>query len=340
MAPKARQTAFLTAVFAHRAARQTRTAPLHLQLNEVTLAHYEAAALVKLRKSSKEFGDEQARVIPGPFSVDLGTQSLPAVTVSRSGVCFDDGDSEDAGDADVSGLWLTWKDLEGMNKKNRTGAYECDRDGCAKIAEFSDETQRSLSLLPLRDGVPPTVIVGGFGMHRLKSSDPGEDTNLKMQALGKVRGHALDICTGLGYTAVALAGINAVDSVLTIELDPSMINIQRRNPWSSELFTNAKIERVVGDATMVLPTIEASSFDVIVHDPPAQAMSGELYSTEFYKELSRVLRRGGKLYHYIGDPESKEAGRLFKGVVNRMRSVGFDVTVAKRAFGIVAKPSA
>ena len=67
-------------------------------------------------------------------------------------------------------------------------------------------------------------------------------------------------------------------------------------------------------------------------------MSGELYSAEFYAALRRVLRDGGTLYHYIGDPTSKASGKLFKGVLERLREVGFSsVKIHPEAYGVVAK---
>lgn len=175
-------------------------------------------------------------------------------------------------------------------------------------------------------------------MHRIKSADPGEDTRMKLEALGQPpRGRCLDVCTGLGYTAIALADCVDVESVITIELDPTMVEIQRRNPWSAKLFQSEKIERLIGDAVEVLPTFEDDSFDVVIYDPPAQAMSGELYTLEVYQQLRRILRRKGKLYHYIGDPESKESGRLFKGVMKRLREAGYGtVKPVKFAYGVVA----
>lgn len=49
------------------------------------------------------------------------------------------------------------------------------------------------------------------------------------------------------------------------------------------------------------------------------------------------MKRGGGLFHYIGDPGSAESGRLFRGVKDRLVEAGFqDVKVAKEAFGVAA----
>ena len=40
--------------------------------------------------------------------------------------------------------------------------------------------------------------------------------------------------------------------------------------------------RLLGDATELVPLLPAAAFDCAVHDPPAQAMAGELYSVPRY----------------------------------------------------------
>jgi hypothetical protein len=44
------------------------------------------------------------------------------------------------------------------------------------------------------------------------------------------------------------------------------------------------------------------------------------------------------LFHYIGNPESKESGRLYGGIAQRLKDAGFGkVKKASRAFGLVAE---
>ncbi|HRW51172.1 MAG TPA: spermine synthase, partial [Caldilinea sp.] len=79
------------------------------------------------------------------------------------------------------------------------------------------------------------------------------------------------------------------------------------------------------------------SFDAIIHDPPMFSLAGELYSLAFYRELLRVLRRGGRLFHYIGNPESKSGATVTRGVVRRLTEAGFRrVQERAQAFGVVA----
>jgi len=50
-----------------------------------------------------------------------------------------------------------------------------------------------------------------------------------------------------------------------------------------------------------------------------------------------VLKRGGRLFHYIGDPNSKASGNVTKGVMRRLQDAGFKRVVRRpEAFGVVA----
>ena len=108
--------------------------------------------------------------------------------------------------------------------------------------------------------------------------------------------------------------------------------------WSADLFSHEKVTRLLGDATELVPQLPERHFSFVVHDPPANAMSGELYSEEFYAALRRVLRDGGTLYHYVGDPSSKASGRLFKGIKERLHAAGFkEAKSVQDAYGIIAR---
>jgi len=111
----------------------------------------------------------------------------------------------------------------------------------------------------------------------------------------------------------------------------------RFNPWSRALFDNPKIEQVLGDAFDEVQRFEDSVFSCLIHDPPMLSLAGDLYSGEFYTECYRVLRRNGKMFHYVGDPDSKSGARTTKGVVRRLQEAGFTrVTPKPQAFGVVA----
>ena len=300
--------------------------------SSIVLSHFEACELLKLQKQARDC----CEVIQGSFSIDLGCKDLHSIRVCADGISFNE---TRVNEESVS---ATWRELKKMGKKGKHGAYEIflqDNIAPRKIAGISTTTNMPVSLFPVAPRKAPTMILGGFGMHRLKDTDPGADTDAKIDAAGLkyVHGRVLDVCTGLGYTAIQAGRLENISQVVTIELDELVVEIQRRNPWSADLFENGKIKRHIGNAVEVVKELEEGSFDAIVHDPPAQAIGGELYSSEFYSELGRVCRHGGKLFHYIGDIKSKESGRLYAGIEARLKEVGFgQVRKHFKAYGLTA----
>lgn len=300
------------------------------------LSHFEAAQFLSLRPKAKSLSSTQ--MVKGPFSVDIGSRSIESIFISSEGISKAEYEKSD--DTTTGPTLATWEELRKMSKKGKTGAYECFKDGKSipqKIAGISEQTQVTGSLHPCEEYKAPTLILGGFGMHRFKNTNPQADTIAKIKAVGHFHGHVLDICTGLGYTAIHAAKFEEVNKVTTIELDPLVISIQRRNPWSRELFENEKIQRLQGNGVDVIKQLASNTFSIVIHDPPAQRLAGHLFSEQFYKEIRRVIRTGGKLFHYIGDPDSDESGKLFAGVERRLRGVGFgEIEVNRKAYGLTA----
>ena len=66
-------------------------------------------------------------------------------------------------------------------------------------------------------------------------------------------------------------------------------------------------------------------------------LAGELYGLDFYRECRRVLRGRGRLFHYIGNPESKSGATVTRGVVRRLQEAGFRrINPHPEAFGVTA----
>src|SRR5262249_20281881 len=125
--------------------------------------------------------------------------------------------------------------------------------------------------------------------------------------------------------------------VVTIELDVTVLEVARRNPWSQALFHEARIQQILGDAASQVQTLEAGAFSRIFHDPPTFRLAGALYSEACYRQLFRVLARGGRLFHYIGDLESASGSNVAKGAARRLQAAGFArITRRPEAFGLVA----
>ncbi|GAB4516072.1 MAG: methyltransferase domain-containing protein [Anaerolineae bacterium] len=232
----------------------------------------------------------------------------------------------------AEGVQVTWAQLQSI-AEDENGCFAVEDGDIRKIRTFSEETNRQCSLMPTSGA--PTLLLAGFPMHRIKNTDPAKDTRSKIKALGHVSGRVLDTNTGLGYTAIALSEHAA--HVTTIELDPGVLEIARQNPWSAKLFDNPRITQIIGDSYEEIAAFEDGAFDALLHDPPTLELAGDLYSGVFYREVYRVLRRGGRLFHYIGDPRSVHGARVTKGVIRRLGEVGFQRVQSRAdAFGVAA----
>ncbi|WP_457743098.1 class I SAM-dependent methyltransferase [Thermococcus sp.] len=188
--------------------------------------------------------------------------------------------------------------------------------------------------------IPPTIEINGIRMHRTKGTNPLHDTKSKVNAVKPKEGETiLDTCMGLGYTAIEAAKRGAY--VITIEKDPNVIELAKINPWSRELFTGGRIQVIQGDAFEVVKKFNDETFDAIIHDPPRFSLAGQLYSEEFYRELFRILKPGGRLFHYVGNPGKKYRRKdLQRGVMERLRRAGFvGVKRVEEALGVVARKS-
>ncbi len=232
----------------------------------------------------------------------------------------------------LDGGFLKWGDIEEI-AKSTSSCYVIEEGSPRAIQFYSELTDRVYSLYPTSRA--PTMLVSGLPMHRIKDTDPHQDTLEKIQAIKPLVGQVLDTATGLGYTTIEAS--RTAEHVTTIELDPAALNVCRFNPWSQGLFDNPKITQVIGDSFDVVSEMEAKSFTRVIHDPPAISLAGDLYSGEFYRELYRVMRNQSQLFHYIGDPESKSGRSITAGVIRRLEQAGYrQVRRAPRAFGVVA----
>jgi len=277
----------------------------------IVLSYVQAETLLTAKRQ------EQTTTILSP---DLGISEV-VVQVSQEGVRF------------PSGEHIDWVQVERI-KKADVNCFVVEQNGDVRpIQVFSEATNRMCSLLPTK--YTPSMLIAGFTMHRIVDIDPMQDTLKKIATLTPITGRVLDTATGLGYTAIEAA--KTAEQVVTIELDPGAQEIARLNPWSHGLFNNPKIQQILGDAYEVVPTFDDASFSVILHDPPVFSLAGELYSGAFYRELHRILKRGGKLFHYIGNLDSKSSGTVVRGALKRLQESGFTRVVKRpEAFGVVA----
>ncbi|MCS7136336.1 MAG: RsmD family RNA methyltransferase [Nitrososphaerota archaeon] len=234
---------------------------------------------------------------------------------------------------EVRGRCVDWETIEKSAKRPRD-VYIL-RPGALEPAAIVGE--HFYKLVMVKWGKPPTLEIDGIHMHRIKDVTPDEDTRLKLRNAGSFRGKSvLDTCMGLGYTAIGAISRGAA-FVVTVEVDRNVLELARINPWSREL-ANENVEVILGDVYDVVDTF-GKEFDIIIHDPPRLSLAGHLYSAEFYRKLANVLKPGGILIHYVGQPGIKRGIRLWVGVMRRLREAGFSVRFDETSVSIVARLS-
>jgi len=243
-------------------------------------------------------------------------------------------DLNDRGVTFAGGAQAAWAALEHIAADDN-GCYEVRGTDTTRIQHMSQLSGRLASLYPTAG--PPALLLSGTLMHRIKGIHPGQDTQRKLQPLGRLAStRVLDTATGLGYTAIEAASAGA--RVVTVEWDPAVVDVEHRNPWSAALFTDDAIDRRQGDIAEVIESFEEAAFDHILHDPPVLELAGDLYGVTFYHQLRRVLAPRGRLFHYVGNLDSPSGLRVSRGVVRRLEEAGFqDVRLQPDAFGISAR---
>lgn len=286
----------------------------------MTTMHAPVVSWVQLKPLTAAFKRGELAV---SLSLDLN-MTVSEAHLSASGLHLADG-------------LLPWEAVQNV-LDDENGCFEllrADEAGLlkpGKIQTFSETTSRHCSLYPT-EASAPTLLIAGFPMHRIKNTDPMQDTKAKIRAADP-RGLLLDTSMGLGYTAIEAA--KRAQQVITLELDPAVVEVAGRNPWSRALFTAGNIERRTGDSIDLIEEFEDGTFDRILHDPPTLALAGDLYSGAYYRELYRLLKRGGRLFHYIGDLNSPSGQRTSRGVIERLDAAGFrNVSKRPEAFGVI-----
>ena len=201
------------------------------------------------------------------------------------------------------------------------------KDKGRKIQFFSEDTNKFYQLYFAKEGESPVLRINGVPMHRFIRISPVDDAKLKVKSLNP-KGKVLEIGTGLGYSAIEMAHLPQVTQVITIEKDFEVIHMAKQNPFSAGLFENKKIMLLERDAVDVISEFSDNEFDCIFHDPPTFIMAPDLYTVAFYKKMFRVLKKGGKLWHYApmpGKAKGPEVGNLvINRILKRLKEVGFE----------------
>ena len=184
-----------------------------------------------------------------------------------------------------------------------------------------------------------TIEIDGIRMHQTKLKTPWQDSLDKVNLIPiKSNFTILDTCTGLGYTAIIAA--KKAKLVFTIEYDPYVLEVAKKNSLSEELFSSEKIIKIIGHSYELVHCFPSNYFNAIIHDPPRLKRAGELYSLNFYRELHRILKNNGYLYHYTGTPGAKKGKNIPKGVRKRLSMAGFkNIKWVEHTLGFIARKS-
>ncbi|MFQ6309550.1 class I SAM-dependent methyltransferase [Lysobacter capsici] len=210
--------------------------------------------------------------------------------------------------------------------KDRT-IYYWDGEEFAPVSRFSGSL---IKLVPTQWGAP-TFEIDGIKMLPTMKASPIEDARVKV-ALVEPRGKVvLDTCGGLGYFAACCleAGASAIHS---FEKNEDVLWLRTLNPWSPDpdaASSGGRLRLTHADVSQAIAQIGDASVDALLHDPPRFGIAGELYSQTFYDHLARVLRRGGRLFHYTGSPNKLTSGRdVPREVAKRLEKAGFKAQLA------------
>lgn len=159
------------------------------------------------------------------------------------------------------------------------------------------------------------------------------DTALNiLRSRGKMDARVLDLCTGSGCIACAIANALPASRVVAADIDPRCVSVCRRNVLLNNL--SPRVTSIDADAASTPPLL-IGSFDMIVCNPPyiataeidtldvsvrdyepRKALDGGEDGLYFYREIIRrwktVIRDGGYIVFEVGETQSGEVQKLLR----------------------------
>jgi predicted methyltransferase len=208
--------------------------------------------------------------------------------------------------------------------------YHWDGAAFAPVARFAGAL---LKLVPTEWG-PPTFEIDGIKMLPTAQVSPWEDAARKVSRVAPRGARMLDTCGGLGYFAARALEAGAAD-VHSFEKSPDVLWLRQHNPWSPR-GDEPGYRLECADVLERIGSLASGGYDAVLHDPPRFGIAGELYSQDFYDELTRVLVPRGRLFHYTGTPNRVSRGRdLPREVAARLERAGFKARL--EGDGVVAE---
>ena len=205
--------------------------------------------------------------------------------------------------------------------------YFWDGESFVVVSRFSESL---IKLVPTEWGAP-TFEIDGIKMLPTSKESPIDDARRKVALIEPIGKRVLDTCGGLGYFAACCLA-EGVARVQSFEKNSDVLWLRTLNPWSPDpaaATSGGRLQLAHADVTEAINAIADGSIDALLHDPPRFGIAGELYSQAFYDQFARVLRRGGKLFHYTGSPNKLTSGRdVPREVSKRLEKAGFKTQLA------------
>ena len=208
--------------------------------------------------------------------------------------------------------------------KDRT-IYWWDGEDFAPVSRYAGSL---IKLVPTEWDVP-TFEIDGIKMLPTSKESPLDDARRKVALVQPAGKTILDTCGGLGYFAACCldAGVARMQS---FEKNEDVLWLRTLNPWSPDPeASQGRLQLAHEDVSRAIAQLPDAAFDAALHDPPRFGIAGELYSQAFYDQLARVLKRGGRLFHYTGAPNRLTSGRdVPREVAKRLEKAGFRAELA------------
>ena len=200
-----------------------------------------------------------------------------------------------------------------------------DGEAFAPVSRYAGSL---IKLVPTEWDVP-TFEIDGIKMLPTSKESPLDDARRKVALVQPAGKAILDTCGGLGYFAACCldAGVAGIRS---FEKNPDVLWLRTLNPWSPDPDeSEGRLQLAHADVSQAIVELPDAAFDAVLHDPPRFGIAGELYSQAFYDQLARVLKRGGRLFHYTGSPNKLTSGRdVPREVAKRLEKAGFRAELA------------
>nr|WP_276540800.1 MnmC family methyltransferase [Stenotrophomonas chelatiphaga] len=254
-------------------------------------------------------------------------QRAAAAGVSSWTGSLDLGRSEEAVDLSTDGFVFRGQSYPWPGKVKDRTLYYWDGEEFLPISRFSASL---IKLVPTEWGAP-TFEIDGIKMLPSAKLSPFDDARRKVDLIAPAGKTVLDTCGGLGYFAACCLDAG-VAQIRSFEKNPDVLWLRTLNPWSPDpdaASAGGRLQLAQGDVSEEIAALPGNSVDAILHDPPRFGIAGELYSQVFYDQLARVIRSGGKLFHYTGAPNKLTSGRdVPREVAKRLEKAGFKAELA------------